>query len=167
MIPTITTDRLTLRPYQRADFPAYEAFFGSPRAQYMGGPIDQEKAWSFFCNDIASWALYGFGNLAIEVDGKFAGTCGVVQPPDFPEPECGWVIHDGFEGKGYAKEAGAALLAHTFATTDLTTIVSYIDPANAPSLAVAAAVGGVADPKAATPSGYTITVFRHFPKEAS
>ena len=167
MIPTLTTDRLTLRPYLRRDFDTYAAFFASERAQYMGGAIDSDKAWSFFTNDIASWSLYGFGTLAVEIGGKLAGMCGLVQPPSFPEPECGWVIYDGFTGQGYAKEAGAAMLAHTFATTRLSTIVSYVDPDNAPSHAVAAGIGGTVDPDAATPFGDKNVVYRHFPKEAS
>ncbi len=163
MIPTLHTDRLTLRPYQRRDWDAYFAFAASPeRTKYMGGPNNDKDAWGWFTNDIASWALYGFGTLAIEADGQIAGFAGLVQPPNFPEPECGWALFDGFEGKGYATEAGAAMLAHTFATTTLDTIVSYVDPDNAASAAVAQRLGGVEDPDAKGPFGDTNRIFRYF-----
>ena len=38
--PTLTTERLTLRPMRAGDFPAYAALMASPRAVYMGGPYD-------------------------------------------------------------------------------------------------------------------------------
>ena len=161
MIPTIQTDRLTLRPYARSDWDAYLAFCLSERTRYMGGPIDAEKAWSWFTNDTASWALFGFGTLAIEAEGVQVGFAGLVQPPSFPEPECGWGLFEGFEGKGYASEAGAAMLAHTFATTDLQSVVSYVDPDNTASAAVALRIGGVEDPNATGPQGHPNRIFRH------
>ena len=161
MIPTLHTDRLTLRPFRRDDFDAYAAFMGSERASEMGGPIDKDKAWTWFTNDIATWPLYGFGSLAIEVEGAFAGSAGLVHPPHFPEPECGWFLFDGFTGKGYAQEAGRAMLDHTFATTHLNTIVSYIGENNAASIRVAEALGGKLDPNAKAPEDIGTLVYRH------
>lgn len=151
-IPTLTTDRLTLRPYARRDFDAYAAFFASAeRTRYMGGPRDAEGAWAWFTNDHASWDLYGFGCLALTIDGDMIGFTGIVQPPHFPEPECGWGLFEGHEGKGYVTEAGRAILAHAFATTQLSTIVSYVDQDNARSRAVAERLGGVIDADANGP----------------
>ena len=167
MIPTLHTDRLTLRPYARSDWDAYRAFATSPeRTKYMGGANSDKDAWGWFTNDIASWALNGFGTLAIDIDGQMVGFAGLVQPPNFPEPECGWALFEGFEGHGYATEAGAAMLAHTFATTDLQSIVSYVDPDNSASAAVAGRLGGTEDPDAASPFGQTNRIFRYMrPKE--
>jgi len=161
--PTLTTDRLTLRPYQRDDFPTYAGMMASPRAQYMDGPMGTADAWAWFTNDCAAWALYGFGTLAIVEGETLAGLVGLVHPPYFPEPECGWGLYDGFTGRGIATEAARKMLAHTFATTDLTTIVSYIDPPNAASCAVAERLGGVRDLDAAAPSKGDL-VYRHFPQ---
>lgn len=166
MIPTLHTERLTLRPYARADFDAYAAFMGSDRASGMGGPIDADKAWTWFTNDIATWPLYGFGSLAIEVEGRFAGGAGLVYPPHFPEPECGWFLFDGFTGQGYAQEAGRAMLDYSFATTDLETIVSYVSADNAASIRVAEALGGVHDPAAKAPEAKGTLVFRHVRRAA-
>jgi RimJ/RimL family protein N-acetyltransferase len=161
MIPTLHTERLTLRPYMRSDFTAYAAFMGSPRAVHMGGPIDTDKAWTWFTNDVATWALYGFGTLAIEMDGRLAGGVGLVYPPHFPEPECGWFVFDEFEGMGLASEAGRAMLDHTFATTELPSIVNYIGEHNAASIHVAEKLGGVLDTAAKAPEATGTLVYRH------
>lgn len=161
MIPTLHTARLRLRPYQRSDFEAYAAFMASDRAMHMDGPLDQGKAWAWFTNDVATWALYGFGSLAIEKDGQFAGGVGLVFPPHFPEPECGWFVFDGFAGQGIAAEAGRAVLDHAFATTDLATIVSYISAANVASIRVAEALGATRDHMAARPPADDCLVYRH------
>ncbi|MEL6682321.1 MAG: GNAT family N-acetyltransferase, partial [Pseudomonadota bacterium] len=112
---------------------------------------------------IASWPLYGFGTLAMEIDGQLAGGVGLVHPPHFPEAECGWFVFDGFEGLGLATEAGRAMLDHTFATTDLPTIVSYVNMKNAASIRVAQKLGGVEDQTAERPAGdeHDTYVFRH------
>jgi RimJ/RimL family protein N-acetyltransferase len=123
--------------------------------------LDRAHAWSWFTNDASTWALNDFGTLAIEVEGQHAGFAGLVQPPNFPEPECGWALFDGFQGNGYAAEAGAAIIAHTFATTDLESIVSYIDPANDGSANVAAKIGGIEDHDAEGPANQANRVFRY------
>ncbi|MDO6588785.1 GNAT family N-acetyltransferase [Loktanella sp. D2R18] len=161
MIPTLYTDRLVLRPFARDDFDAYAAFMGSDRAVHMDGPINKDKAWDWFTNDIATWALYGFGSLAITENGKFAGGAGLVHPPHFPEPECGWFLFDGFTGRGIAQEAARAMIDYTFATTLLQSIVSYIGRENAESIRVAESLGAVRDPNAATPKGDNCLVYRH------
>ncbi|WP_373635182.1 GNAT family N-acetyltransferase [Yoonia sp. SS1-5] len=161
MIPTLQTERLILRPYRRADFTPYAAFFASPRSGHMGGPIDRDAAWTWFTNDIAAWALYGFGTLAVELNGQMAGAVGLVHPPDFPEPECGWFIFDGYVGAGLATEAGRAMIDHTFATTRLDSIVSYIGQTNAASIRVAEKLGGVHDQDAETPPYDGTLVYRY------
>ncbi len=163
MIPTLQTERLTLRPYARSDFDTYAAFLASERACYMGGPFDRDAAWTWFTNDVATWPLYGFGTLAMVYDGKLAGGVGLVHPPHFPEPECGWFVFDGFDGLGLATEGGRAMLDHTFATTDLASIVSYVHVENAASIRVAEKLGGVRDPHAAKAygDGDDTFVFRH------
>ena len=161
MIPTLHTDRLTLRPYQRSDFDAYAAFMASDRAIHMDGPLDRSQSWGWFTNDIASWALYGFGTLAVEEDGNLAGGVGLVHPPHFPEPECGWFLFDGYTGRGLAVEAARAVIDHTFATTDLDSIVSYVSIGNTASIRVAESLGAQPDPHAAAPESTGVVVYRH------
>ncbi len=81
----------------------------------------------------------------------------------FPEKELGWMLYEGFEGKGYATEAGAALRDWAFDVLKLETLVSYFDPHNAKSMAVSARLGGVRDNKA-RPQDEGDVVFRYFAK---
>jgi len=148
--PTLATERLTLRPMREADFSAYRDMMASPRSIYMGGPVEPRFAWGMFCHDIACWTLFGHGALMIEVTatGACVGQVGINGGPFFPEKELGWLIYDGFERMGYATEAALALRDWAFATLGLPTLVSYIDPANAASTAVAQRLGGIEDPHA-------------------
>ena len=149
-IPTLTTTRLVLRAPVYADFPAYAALMGSARAVHMGGPYDTRAAWGLFCHDVGQWQLFGHGALMIEVraSGDCVGQVGINHGPLFPEKELGWLLYEGHEGHGYAGEAAAALRDWAFGTLGLATLVSYCDPANSRSIAVAERLGGVLDPLA-------------------
>lgn len=161
MTPEIRTARLTLRPLAMGDHAAYLAFVTSERARYMGGPHDADMAWQWLTNDVALWALQGFGGLAVTLEGRIVGQVSVTQGIDFPEPELGWFLLEGQEGQGYAREAAAALKAWVIAQARVRTLVSYIDPANAPSIRVAEALGAVPDAAAARPEGSGCRVYRH------
>ncbi|SMH50803.1 GNAT family N-acetyltransferase [Maritimibacter sp. HL-12] len=163
-IPTLQTARLTLRAARRGDFDGFAAELAKPRTGYMDGPFSRDAAWSFFVNDLASWALLGLGGLMLDRAGEVVGQVAIAQPPHFPEIELGWFIYEGHEGQGYATEAAAALRDWAFANAGLTTLVSYIDPGNAASIRLAERLGAVADPAAALPDGETAAetiVFRH------
>ncbi len=56
------------------------------------------------------------------------GACGFIFREGWDEPELGWNVHDGYEGKGYAFEAAMAARAHGATHFDLDGILSYIDP---------------------------------------
>ncbi|MEJ6397367.1 GNAT family N-acetyltransferase [Yoonia sp. 208BN28-4] len=164
---TLTTQNLTLRPYQRSDFDAYAALMTGPRAQHMGGPHDSDGAWRNFVNDAASFTLNGFGCFIIVEDATPAGFAGMIQPPDFPEPEIGWGLYDGFEGRGIITRAARAILDDAFATTGRDSFVSYITPDNAASIKVAERLGAVRDDAATPPAGWNSLVYRHTPKGAA
>lgn len=164
MIPTLTTERLILRPPVFADFPAYEALWASSRSRYMGGPYNSFAAWGLFCHDIACWELFGHGALMIDLreTGDCVGQVGINHGPLFPEKELGWLLYEGHEGRGYALEAARALRDWAFAERGLPTLVSYCDPANARSIAVAERLGAVRDEMAARQDPEDV-VFRHSP----
>jgi RimJ/RimL family protein N-acetyltransferase len=160
--PALTTDRLTLRPMTAGDFPAYAAFLASGRARHMGGPFAIREAWGMFCHDAGQWALFGHGALMLERnDGAgTAGQVGISAGPLFHETELGWFLYAGHEGRGFAAEAAARLRDWAFDTLGLSTLVSYIDPANAPSVRVAERLGARLDPGAA-PQDPGDLVYRH------
>jgi len=148
--PVLQTLRLTLRPPVAEDWPNYAAFLGSDRSIGMGGPYKARDAWGIFCHDVALWTLFGHGALMIDLreSGETVGQVGINAGPLFPERELGWFVYSGHEGKGYATEAAASLRDWAFATLGLSTLVSYVDPANQRSARVAERLGAWLDPAA-------------------
>ena len=149
-IPTLRTRRLLLRVPIMDDFSTYAAFLASPRSVHMGGPFDTPAAWGLFCHGLALWQLVGHGALMVELHatGECAGLVDISHGPLFPEKELGWQIYEEYEGHGYATEAARALRDWAFDALGLPSLVSYIDPDNLRSVAVAERLGAVLDPAA-------------------
>ena len=161
-IPTLSTERLLLRPPVEADFDAYYRMMATPRSRYMGGPYEKWAAWGAFCHDVACWTMFGHGGLMIDLreTGECMGQVGINHGPMFPEKELGWLLYEGFEGKGYATEAARAMRDWAFGPGGLTSLVSYFDPENARSMAVAQRLGAVLDPDAPVQDAGDV-VYRH------
>lgn len=160
--PTLRTERLVLRPYARADVEALAAFLATERAAHMGGPFTPAQAWFKFAVELAQWPLHGHGGLAVTLpDGTLAGRVVVQRRPDYPEPEMGWIALDGHEGRGLMTEAARALRGWVRAHAGLPSLVSYLEPANARSAALAERLGARLDPGAATPRP-GLLAYRHW-----
>lgn len=161
-MPPIVTERLTLRIPTKADFAPMSDLLMSERARYMGGPFDALGAWRELCCDVAGWALHGHGGLSITRtdSGALLGWVGLQTRPDFPESEMGWMLLDSAEGHGYAYEAAAALRSYAFETLGFETLVSYIAPGNARSIALAERLGAIRDTDAPAPELCDL-VYRH------
>lgn len=165
LAPSITTERLRLRHHRMGDFAPLGELFASERSRFMGGPIDRAELWRWIGSEVGSWSLQGFGSWGIEThSGEFVGQVGINKPSHFPEIELGYLILPAFEGKGIAFEAAKAARDWAFEALNLETLVSYIDPANARSIALAKRLGGVIDPDGSLPDGETseeTVVYRH------
>ena len=159
-IPTLATERLVLRPHVAGDFDAFADMVTSARGKYMRENLSRIEAWGWFCGDIARWHLFGYGSLMIEADGETVGEVGINDGYGFPEPEIGWLLYDGFEGRGYAGEAAIALRKFAYDACGLKTLVSYIDPRNTRSIALAERLGAIRDDSAERPEPGDL-VFRH------
>jgi len=169
--PTLQTARLTLRAPRAADWPVWRDFAASDRARFVGGPLDEAKAWRAFGHVIGMWVLRGYGTFVFTPTGsdQALGMCGPWHPADWPEPELGWTVCNAeAEGRGYAFEAASAARAHAFDDLHWPTMVSYIDPDNARSIALALRLGAIMDPAAQTPPfDKPVLVFRHHRTELS
>lgn len=167
-IPTLRTERLTLRPLSMADFAAYRSFMTSPRSIGVGGPYDLPSTWGVFCHDLANWYFFGHGALMIDLGetGQCIGQIGINHGPLFPEKELGWLLYAGHEGHGYAAEAARAMRDWAFETLSLPTLVSYVSPRNGKSAAVAQRVGGTLDPSAPRSHPEDL-VYRYYPATAA
>jgi len=160
--PILHTQRLTLRAPEMVDFAPYAAFLTTDRTKYMAGPLDNRRAWAWFCNDVAQWPLLNMGALIMLRDGAAIGQVAICHGPQFPEAELGWFLFSAAdEGKGYAVEAASALRDWAFGSRGMATLVSYIDPDNTPSRRLAERMGARIDPDAATPDGEPCLVYRH------
>ncbi|MEO0380118.1 MAG: GNAT family N-acetyltransferase [Pseudomonadota bacterium] len=163
--PTLTTERLTLRAPQPQDAPAFMQFYSTERSQFTGGPMTPRQAWNFFATELGHWVMNGFGMFTVtrHGDDTALGIVGHWYPHTWPEREVGWVLFDpASEGQGIAYEAAQACLTHAYDTLHWDTIVSYIAPANAASIALAERLGAQRDASATPiPSDKPCLVYRH------
>lgn len=159
--PTLTTARLTLRHHRQEDFEPMAAHFATEWAQYMGGPVDRKGMWFWLASEVGAWSLLGHGSWAIDLTatGETIGQVGINKPAHFPEVEIGWLLYPGHEGHGYAYEAATAARTWAFENGH-DTLVSYIDPPNARSIALAERLGATLDTDAPAPDAGDL-VYRH------
>jgi RimJ/RimL family protein N-acetyltransferase len=159
--PTLTTARLILRGYRRADFDAIYAIGADAEiTRLMGGPIvSRSAAWEKFLRGPAMWPMLGYGMWIVEraSDGAVLGQIGYadfmreMDPPLADVPEMAWVLGGGGPdgdgtitlGQGYGSEALAAVLAWGDAHLGAPKYQCIIAPANTPSLRLAARFGFV------------------------
>lgn len=165
--PRIETDRLVLRAPRAADFEALAPFIMSDRARFVGGGADKDigHAWRVLAIFSGHWHLRGYGIFVAEhrAEGRPIGSAGPWFPGDWPEEELGWTIWDeADEGRGYAREAVSAVRRHAYADLGWSTAVSYIDPRNDRSRALATRLGCTLDADAPRPGrDPALEVWRH------
>ena len=152
--PVLETERLTLRAFDAQDMAAGITYLMDPRTIYMGGPYTRAAAWDHCAMLVGHWAIHGFGLfvLCLKESNEAIGDCGFLMPGGYSEIELGWGIwHPELEGRGLVREAAEAVRAHAYGAMGLNTLVSYIDPDNARSIALAERLGCRLDADAAIP----------------
>jgi len=165
--PVLETERLILRAPRASDFEVFAPFVMSHRARFIGGGADKDigHAWRVLAVLAGHWHLRGFGTFVAEdrETGQPLGSMGPWYPGNWPEEELGWTVWtEAAEGRGYAFEVVTALRRHAYADLGWTTAVSYIDPENARSQALARRLGCHLDSGAPCPDFDTPTeVWRH------
>ncbi len=159
-LPTLATERLILRAPKAEDFDAYAEIMCGARGRFMGGPFSREDAWAGFCNISANWILHGHGGWAIGHKGQLVGFVMLGFEPGDREPELGFMLLSDAQGLGIAREAAKAAKAHAFDTLGWTTLVSYIDPENVRSIALAKRLGAYLDGTISDSDGETL-IYRH------
>lgn len=161
-IPVLETERLILREPRMGDLPAFVAFNASDRAAFVGGPVVSDfAAWDGLRGMLGHWLLRGHGWWTVEdrASGTPAGRVGIGHHIDWPEPELGWHIFDGFEGQGLAHEAALAARAWWTGRGNPPPI-SLIDPANTRSRRLAERMGATVE-REITLRGNPTLVYRH------
>lgn len=144
-IPTITTERLVLRPWRQDDLDAYAAMCADPEVmRYLGGhTLDRDGSWRNIALFMGHWALRGYGLWAVEhrLDATFVGRVGLWRPEGWLGLEVGWALARSQWGQGYATEAGRAAMDFAWSALGVDELISLIQPANQGSQRVAERLG--------------------------
>ena len=157
----ISTERLRLRPISPEDFPYWRDFFATEHSHFVDGPLAEDEAWNRVAGLIGHWAMAGFGYWSVETaEGVYLGRTGLDQPSGWAEPELGWQIFDGFEGKGLAQEAARAARDHAARHFRLDGVISYIRAENTRSRALAERLGATVEREGEL-IGIPMLVYRH------
>ncbi len=142
-IPTLETERLRLGAFSLEDFEPEAEFFATDRAAFVGGRMSREQVWRWMASVIGHWAFRGYGFFSVQekASGRHVGHVGPWFPEGWPEPEIGWTMMNGFEGKGYAFEAAEAARRWAYEARGWKTAISLIVPGNTRSIALAEKLG--------------------------
>lgn len=164
-MPTIETERLVLRGWFPDDFPVIEELFGNEEnARYIGGVKEPWEAWRHTAMFFGHYHMRGYTTFAVETKdtGDCIGCIGPWYPGYWPEPEIGYSLISGAQGKGYATEAAAASLSFAYTTLGWTTAISCIDARNEGSKSVARKLGATYE-GAVDLFGHSAECWRHLP----
>jgi RimJ/RimL family protein N-acetyltransferase len=140
-----------LGPHEVADYPDLLETWQDPIVvRHFGGmPSTPEEVWARLLRYGGLWPLLGYGYWRARetATGRFVGEVGLaefrrdVAPSQIGAPEAGWVLASWAHGQGFAREATEAMLGWADRTLAARRTVCIIDPANAPSLALAGKLG--------------------------
>lgn len=83
----------------------------------------------------------GFNVVELIATGQPVGTCGLVKRETLDDVDVGYALLERFAGRGYAREAAAAALAHALGPLGLERVVAITSPENAGSRRVLEAIG--------------------------
>jgi RimJ/RimL family protein N-acetyltransferase len=135
----IRTERLTLRRARMRDLDDVHAMLSHPAAmRFWSTPehetVEQSRKW------LAGMVAAGpeTDDFLIEHQGRVIGKAGA-----WKLPEIGFLLHPDHWGKGLAREAMQAVIAHLLATHDLGELTAEVDPRNMASLRLLTRLGFV------------------------
>lgn len=138
--PSLTTDRLLLRPWRSDDLPAFAAMNADAEVmRHFPGCMSREESDLLAGRILTHIDDYGFGQWVVErrEDNAFIGVVGLqwvsFDAPFTPAVEIGWRLNSADWRQGYALEAARAALDFAFDTLALDEVLAFTVPANLPS----------------------------------
>lgn len=134
-IPSITTARLVLRPFDLADC---EALFKITQEENIfryfptQGAWQMEKVERYINHQLAHWKKYGYGHWAVTMreTGQLMGWDGLEFLPDSNEIEVGYLFSKQFWGKGFASEATKSIVKFGIENVGIQEIIGLTHPEN-------------------------------------
>lgn len=146
--PTLTTERLTMRPFCAEDVDPLFAVMTTDEVRaafHVPDDFTRANVWSVLTSFAGLWELKGVGQWALEErgSGRFVGRAGLYwrMEPEWPGVEVGWLLDPTVWGRGYATEAGARAVEYGFDDVGEDRLFSVILPENTRSEAVARRLG--------------------------
>lgn len=143
----LTSERLTLRPVERADTESLLSFYSQPGvARYLlEEPWSPEDAHRALTRRLPQVSLSGIDHsrtLVVEHDGRVIGDVQLwLTDPERGQAELGWVLDPAAGGAGFATEAVSAVIAWAFREAGLHRVVAQLDARNTASARLAERVG--------------------------
>jgi ribosomal-protein-alanine N-acetyltransferase len=137
-IPSIETDRLTLRPFVPEDVGRLAALLGDPIImRYMPArePLSRKDAEASLRRINMLWYANGCGRWAVvcNSDSCMIGWCGLEYLVEVDETEVLYLLDSAYWGKGFATEAAYASLRWGFEELYLDHIIGVAFPENVAS----------------------------------
>ena len=146
-LENLTTTRLCLEPVTTADYPAIASLNSDPGVQRFlclsKAPPTYKQALADLPCLLSAPAPTGGGLWCIsnKSTGDFLGLTLLLYTDDRTEVEFGYRLLPRFWGRGYATEAGRAVVNHAFGDLGLTALCAIIHPDNTASSTVAEKLG--------------------------
>lgn len=164
-IPQIETARLILRAPQITDLSVWTPAY---LAEWAQDGETEERAWEAFSYYTACWILHGHGlwTAVNKASGQVVGFVLLGLEWDDDEPELGYIIAEDHRRQGYGYEACKAARDHGLALLGSGTFVSYVEPKNAASNAMAVKLGAARDAVTEAELDENIHVWRHHGKHS-
>jgi ribosomal-protein-alanine N-acetyltransferase len=136
----LETERLRLRPARESDLDALHVVLTDPEVmRYWSTPphatLDETRTW--LTKMMAAAPEQGIERV-IEHAGEVVGKVAF-----FRLSEVGFILRRDLWGRGIAREAVARLIAHVWATYDVSTLSADVDPRNDASIGLLARLGFV------------------------
>lgn len=143
-IPTLTTERLVLRPFRAGDLDAHAAMNADPSVmQYIGEVQDRATAFRGMCAYMGHWYFFDFGPWAVEerASGAFVGRAGLTRFEPWTDVEVAYALVRSAWGKGYASELAARSLRYAHEVVGARGVASHILLGNVAAVRVAERLG--------------------------
>jgi RimJ/RimL family protein N-acetyltransferase len=143
-------ETVALRQWTEDDLAPFAALNADPNAmRFFPARLTRDETAAMIARLRSAIAERGWGLWAVEVDGAFAGMCGL-NPPRFtaaftPCTEIGWRLLPQFWGRGLAFRAATQALRFGFERLQLAEIVSFTAVPNTPSRRLMERLGFVRD----------------------
>ena len=140
------TSRLILRHFTMDDFEPLALMHSNPEVgRFLGGVKTPEQTRQRLEEWIQEYAQYGYSKWAVILrsSGELIGRCGLSleEIDGRQEWELGWTFARVHWGHGYATEAAAAVMQHSFRNLGHKRLISLIRPGNFASVRVAERLG--------------------------